>query len=141
MSNAATFEDCFNMLCGRKINEGIHRTVYECKIRPDLVVKVENQELRYFANVMEDKFWTDHQNYSKVAAWLAPIEFLSPDGRLLLMRRVRPLHETDKLPEKLPAFLSDVKRDNFGWLNGHLVCVDYAWTVPNPSLRMKRVEW
>lgn len=141
MSNAATFEDCFNMLCGRVIGEGCHRTVYTCKLRPDLVVKVENQEMRYFANVMEDKFWTDNQHYSKVADWLCPTEFLSPDGRILLMRRAGALLDTDKLPEKLPGFLTDIKRDNFGWLNGKLVCIDYAWTIPSPNLRLRKVEW
>jgi len=141
MSNEATFKDCFNMLCGDKLGEGIHRTVYSCKLRPDLVVKVENQEMRYFANVMEDKFFSDHQSVKEVARWLAPIEFLSPDGRLLLMKRVRPVHESDKLPDKLPAFLTDLKRENFGWLDGRLVCVDYAFTIPNPGLRLRRVHW
>ena len=141
MNNEATFEDCFNMLCGDKLGEGIHRTVYSCKLRPDLVVKVENQEMRYFANVMEDKFFSDHQSVKEVARWLAPIEFLSPDGRLLLMKRVRPVHESDKLPDKLPAFLTDLKRENFGWLDGRLVCVDYAFTIPNPGLRLRRVHW
>lgn len=141
MSKRAAFEDCFNMLCGEKIGKGIHRTVFECKIRPDLVVKVEDDYMRYFANVMEDKFWTDNQFYKKVADWLAPIEFLSPDARILLMRRVDPLKQSDTLPDKIPSFLSDVKRDNFGWLDGRLVCVDYAWTVPNPSVRLKKVEW
>jgi len=137
--NAATFEDCFNMLCGRKIGEGIHRTVYECKIRPDLVVKVENQEMRYFANVMEDKFWADHQYYEKVAKWLCPIEFLSPDGRLLLMRRAEQGNIT--FPDQLPSFLTDLKPENFGMLEGRLVCIDYALTVPNPNTRMKKVNW
>lgn len=141
MSNAATFEDCFNLLCGDKIGEGIHRTVYECKIRPDLVVKVENQNLRYFANVLEDKFWIDHQYHKDVVKWLAPIEFLSPDARILLMKRVRPVHNTDKLPDKLPTFLTDIKRSNFGWLDGKLVCVDYAMTLPNPSLRLRKANW
>jgi len=141
MNNEATFEDCFNMLCGDRIGQGVHRTVYACKIRPDLVVKVENQEMRYFANVMEDKFWTDHVHRKEVSKWLAPIEFLSPDGRLLLMKRVRPLHETDKLPDRLPGFLTDLKRENFGWLDGRLVCVDYAFTIPNPSIRLRKVHW
>lgn len=140
-NDPATFEDCFNMLCGRLIGEGIHRTVYECKIRPDLVVKVENQHMREFSNVLEDKFWSDQQHYKKVADWLCPIEFLSPDGRLLLMRKARILHPKDKLPDKLPAFLTDVKLCNFGWLDGRVVCVDYAWTVPNPSTRLRKANW
>ena len=141
MSRAATFEDAFNLLCGEKLGEGIHRTVYECRVRPDLVVKVESDEHRYFANVFEDKFWADHQFYEPVAKWLAPCEYLSSDARILLQRRCRPLHDSDVLPDKIPAFLTDVKRSNFGWLDGRLVCMDYAMMIPNPSKRLKRVIW
>lgn len=141
MSRAATFEDAFNLLCGEKLGEGIHRTVYECRVRPDLVVKVESDEHRYFANVFEDKFWVDHQFYEPIAKWLAPCEYLSPDARILLQRRCRPLHDSDVLPDKIPAFLTDVKRSNFGWLDGRLVCMDYAMTIPDPSKRLRKVEW
>lgn len=141
MSEAATFEDAFNLLCGKQLGEGIHRKVFECKLRPELVVKVENDDLRYFANVFEQKFWSDHQYCAKVARWLAPCEYLSPDARLLLQRRVDPIRDADALPDKLPSFLTDVKRDNFGLLDGRIVCFDYAMTIPTPSLRPKKVEW
>ena len=61
----AVFRDAFNMLCGKEIGSGIHRTVFECKIRPDLVVKVENECYREFANVREMKFWCDNQYFEK----------------------------------------------------------------------------
>lgn len=141
MTDAKSFEDAFNLLCGEKIGEGIHRTVFECRLRPDLVVKVETSgEWRYFANVQEMKFWSEHQYYDKVARWLAPCDFLSPDGRILLQRRCDTLRDVD-LPEKLPAFLTDVKRSNFGVLDGRIVCVDYAMTIPSPSLRLKAADW
>lgn len=73
------------MVCGEKLGEGIHRTVYACKIKPELVVKVETDDMRYFANVLEMRFWNDHEHYSKVADWLAPCEYLSPDGRILMI--------------------------------------------------------
>lgn len=141
MSDNATFEDAFNLLCGDKIGEGIHRTVYRCRIRDDLVVKVENGDCRYFANVMEDKFHADHSHYDKVMRWLAPCEYLSPDGRILLQRRTQPLRDNDKLPDKIPAFLTDIKRENFGWLGGKMVCHDYAMTIPNPSVRLRKAHW
>lgn len=130
--------DAFNMLCGRKIGEGIHRTVYECKLRDDLVVKVETDaDFRYFANVHECKFHSDHQYFAKVADWLAPVEFLSPDGRLLLMKRCDPVKEDD-LPDMLPTWMTDIKADNFGRLNGRIVMVDYALTIPTVNIRLKR---
>ncbi|HYH16126.1 MAG TPA: hypothetical protein VD794_12945 [Flavisolibacter sp.] len=134
------FEDAFNLLCGEKLGKGIHRTVYECKIRPDLVVKVEHEEnYRFFSNVFEQKFWDDNQNYKKVADWLAPCEYLSPDGRILLQRRVKIVTEVDKLPDKMPSFLTDFKPSNFGFLNDKLVCVDYALVIDNPNIRLKKV--
>ena len=44
------------------------------------------------------------------------------------------------LPDKIPSFLTDVKRANFGYYEGRVVCVDYAMTIPNPSTRMKEVK-
>lgn len=142
MADSATFEDAFNLLCGEKLGNGIHRTVYRCRLRSDLVVKVEEQDYRQFANVLEQRFWDDHCHYEPVARWLAPCEFLSPDGRILLQRRVDPLPRVGAaLPDALPAFLTDVKRDNFGILDGRLVCFDYAATIPNPSTRLRKVDW
>lgn len=138
--NAATFEDCFNLLCGKQLGEGAHRVVYECKLRPDLVVKVENGDFRRFANILEAQFWGDHQHYDKVARWLAPVEFLSPDGRLLLMRRAEPTGSIS-LPDQLPAFITDTKPENFGILDGRLVCIDYALTIPSPATRLRKVLW
>lgn len=141
MSDSEAYQDAFNLLCGDKIGEGIHRTVYECRIRPDLVVKVENADFRYFANILEHKFWSDHQYYDKVARWLAPCETLSPDGRVSLQKRADPLRSTDTLPEKVPGFLTDLKRENFGWLGGRLVCLDYAMFVMSPNVRLKKAHW
>lgn len=137
-----SFEDAFNLLCGDLIGRGIHRFVYECRIRPDLVVKVENNDhMRYFANVHEMAFWSEHHRFKAVADWLAPCEFLSPDGRILLQKRAEPLHMTAPLPDKLPAFLTDWKRENYGMYDGRFVCVDYAMTIPNPNRKLRKVTW
>jgi len=131
--NGATYEDAFNLLCGKLLGEGIHRKIFECRLRDDLVVKVEAEtDWRYFANVLEMRFWNDHEHYKKVADWLAPCEYLSPDGRILLQRRASPIIERSVLPEQVPAFLSDLKPENFGMLDGRLVCLDYALTISNP---------
>jgi hypothetical protein len=140
--NGAAYEDAFNLLCGKLLGEGIHRKVFECRLRDDLVVKVESEEnWRYFANVLEMRFWNDHEHYKKVADWLSPCEYLSPDGRILLQRKASPIVELSVLPEQVPAFLSDLKPENFGMLDGRLVCLDYALTIPNPSTRLKKVDW
>lgn len=138
------FEDALNLLCGKQLGGGIHRTVFECRIDPTLVVKVEmdQDKWRAFANVHAHKFWSDHQYYLPVSKWLAPCVYLSPDGYISLQRRVRPVIDGDALPDKLPAFLTDIKRENFGWIDGQLVCVDYAAVVAcTPSTRLKAVTW
>lgn len=85
------FKDTFDLLCGEVLGKGIHRKVYSCKLLPDMVVKVEANDYRYFANVMEMKFWCDNEHYEKVSKWLAPCTFLSPEGRILLQKRADPL--------------------------------------------------
>lgn len=141
MANPA-FRDAFNLLCGEKLGSGIHRDVYECRLRPELVVKVEIAcDWRYFANVQEMKFWSDNQHFAKVANWLAPCEYMSPDGRILLQRKVRIATEADDLPKQVPGFLSDLKPCNFGWLDNRFVVVDYAMTIDRPNLRLKAANW
>lgn len=134
-----TFEDAFNLLCGDKLGSGVHRTVYECRIRPDLVVKVESDDQRYFANVVEQKFWDEAPEH--VRAWLAPCEYLSPDGRIMLQFRCEPLAHNYSLPDRLPRFLDDHKRDNFGLLNGKLVCMDYARHNVTRNMRLVKARW
>lgn len=136
-------EDALNLLCGDLLGSGIHRKVWTCRVRPDLVVKVEDEssDWRYFANAREMKFWSEHRDYQPVAKWLAPCEYMSPDGYVLLQAKVDPLPSGYELPVKMPAFLTDFKNENFGLLKGQLVCVDYSSTIDNPSLRLKKVEW
>lgn len=136
-----TYKDCFHLLCGKKLGSGIHRDVFECKLRKDLVVKVENSDLRYFANVFESRFWDENQYYKPVSQWLAPCEFLSPDGRILLQRKASPIFDESQLPEKLPSFLTDLKMANFGMLDGRVVCVDYAMYIGRVSARMTKARW
>ena len=136
-----TYKDCFNMLCGKSVGRGIHRKVFECKLRPDLVVKVESSDYRYFANVMEMNFWNEHQYYKNIAQWLAPCEYLSPDGRILLQRKAAPIIDESQLPKNLPSFLTDLKMDNFGILDDRVVCVDYALHMTTASTRMIKARW
>lgn len=132
----AVYLEAFNLLCGNKIGEGIHRKVFACKLRPELVVKVEDDDYRYFANVLEMRFWNDNEYYEKVSSWLAPCEYLSPDGRILLQRRCDPIPSSMKMPTKVPSFLTDLKRSNFGLYKGKIVSLDYALNISNPSTRM-----
>lgn len=140
--NESTHLDLFNMFCGKLIGEGIHRKVFECKVRPDLVVKVESDDgYRYFANVFEQQFWDSYRYCKDVAKWLAPCESMSPDGRILLQKKCDQVPDSYKLPASIPEFLTDLKRSNFGILDGKLVCVDYAITVMNPVTKLVKASW
>jgi len=141
MSRLAT--DALDLLCGKKLGEGVYRTVFECALRSDWVVKLEihDDAKRTFANVHEWSFWDEYQSEGAITRWLAPCEKLSPDGRILLQQRCEPIPLDYHLPQKLPAFLTDVKRSNFGLLDGKLVCVDYAFVDVTPSTRLKNAHW
>lgn len=140
-----TYFDGFNsLLTGHWLGAGIHRDVYTCPLRDDLVVKVEKGEdddRRNFANVREWEFWDEHRHCKEIARWLAPCTMLSYDGRLLVQERIDPLGQAEKLPEQVPAFLTDLKRSNFGRLKGKIVCADYGFTIPSPSTRLRKAHW
>lgn len=135
-----TFEDAFNLLCGAKIGEGIHRKVFVCNLDPSLVVKVEDDEHRAFSNIREYHNWDECQYYKPVADWLAPCTRLSPDGRLLLQKRATPMRPED-MPKEVPKFLTDIKWENFGWLNGRVVCTDYPQLITNIPKGVKAADW
>jgi hypothetical protein len=134
--------DAFDLLCHKLLGEGIHRKVFSCRLNDDWVCKVEEATTwRSFANVMEARFWQDNQHYEAVAKWLAPIHFCSPDFHIIIQSRVEPIRKSDELPDTLPQFLTDIKRENFGWLNGKLVCVDYSMWIDKPPTRLVKREW
>ena len=131
--------DFFRMVTERVIGVGAFRVVYEHAHRPDLVLKFETGA-ENFQNIMEWEFWDDHKDDKKVAAWLAPCEFISPCGTVLAMKKtVTPL--LSEYPKTVPAFLTDLKRKNFGMLNGKLVAHDYGWCRLKPSTRRRKADW
>lgn len=141
MSNPECHKDLFNMFCGKLLGEGSHRKVFECLVRPDLVVKVEHSDFRYFANVFEMQLWSENAENKDVSKWLAPVEFISPDGRILLQKRCDPLPINYKLPARMPEFLCDFKRSNYGIFEGRLVCVDYGITYFKANHKLIDTKW
>lgn len=137
-----TFEDAYDLLCGDWLGTGSSRKVFACRINPDLVVKVEQNhgEYRNFRNILEHDFWQRFRDVEVVAKWLAPIEHLSPDGRILLMKRAEIVGNAER-PKLLPAFLSDLKLENFGRIDDRIVCVDYPFQLIDASTRLRKVDW
>lgn len=126
-----------SLILGDKLGYGMSRVVYESKLNSTVVFKIE-ESARRFQNIKEWELWNEHKFYKPVADWLAPCVDISACGSILIQKRTsHPI----KWPEKLPTFLTDVKKSNFGLLDGKLVCHDYGNVIFNLSLRMKKVDW
>lgn len=128
---------------GKELGEGIGRRVFESNWEngsAKFVIKVEDCSPGLFQNVNEWTTWA-HVKGSKWARHFAPCEWISSCGSVLIMRRTAP---PLKFPPKMPVFLSDFKRANYGMLGGRLVCHDYGTNVLMSyglTDRTKKVEW
>lgn len=133
--------DMASMLCGDLIAAGSQRSVYACRIRPDLVIKIETNA-RSFQNIEEYNTWNWIKD-TDYAKWFAPVEFVSSCGILIMQKRTEPGPMLG-YPSKMPAFFTDMKYQNFGWLGKQMVCHDYGINLlRNDGLtkRMRKVRW
>lgn len=127
--------DFFHAFTGEKLGDGIAREVFVFKHDTSLVLKVE-LGMQDFQNVHEWSIWNDAPAWAR--KWLAPIRYISPYGHVLIQERCDPF--SGKPPKKVPAFLADVKGDNWGILKGKPVCFDYGrHNLFNMGLLKKRL--
>jgi hypothetical protein len=122
--------DFFDFFCGELLGEGAFRTVYTYGLNRDWVVKiarVKDTGLGRFDNIAE---WDIYQNlkvhHPELLKYLAKPLHISSCGRVMIMERTTPLTDKDKLPKKIPAFLTDIKEDNWGRIGRRIVCHDYG---------------
>jgi hypothetical protein len=139
--NIAAQRDAFRMLIGKWLGGGISRQVYECALFPEYVVKVEDEAGR-FQNIVEWETWSrvEHTEHAK---WFSPCRWISPNGIVLIMQRTRELGDSD-FPSRMPAFLGDFKRENYGRIGRRIVCHDYGTHLmleTGMTLRTRRVTW
>lgn len=119
------YEEFVNSMCGKLIGEGQDRKVFELPITNDKwCVKFETGFGRLFQNVEEWNIWeaVKHTPYAK---WFAPCHWISPNGKVLIMRQTEKLRPSE-YPDKVPNFFTDMKFDNFGLLDGAFVAHDYG---------------
>lgn len=107
---------------GAYIGEGRCRTVYVAADDPTKAVKVA-KEGHADVNLAEAGVWRDVEDRDE-AAFYAPVTECAEDGSWLVMARTRQPSEGD-FPSRIPGRIGDVKRHNWGWLNGRMVCHDY----------------
>ena len=139
--------DFVTVICSEFIGSGATRSVFEYSLNDKYVVKIEPRNTN--GNTTEWMMWNEIQHLTGslewVKKWFAPVKWISPNGRILLMERTKPhTHKTKKVrPEKIPSFLWDVKEDNFGWIGDNYVCHDYGqfYNMINYPKKMKKVDW
>ena len=133
--------DVAAMLLGECLGYGTYRAVFKHALDDTLIVKVENGE-RCFSNIIEYEVW-ECVKETEFAEWFAPVVAISPCGIALVMRKTTPMSEHD-LPAKVPSFFTDLKAENFGRLDGRVVCHDYGCNLlmeNGMSKRMRKVDW
>lgn len=137
--------DLILSLIGEKIGSGVFRSVYEYALNPEkYVIKVE--PICNMCNIQEYLIWQEVQglkgDLAWVKLWFAPIKWISPNGRILVMQRTKKIEGKEK-PKMVPNFLYDAKEDNFGWIGGNYVCHDYGsiYGLINYSKKMQKPNW
>lgn len=141
-----THVEAFDLLCDERIGYGMSRQVFTSKLLPGCVIKVE-QDAGRFQNVMEWETWQRVRD-TPASRWFAECKWISPNGRILIMERTRPAAASE-FPDKVPVFLSDLKRTNFGMARSSgekewFVCHDYGTNLlfeHGMTKRLKRAEW
>ncbi|WP_237133800.1 hypothetical protein [Pseudohongiella sp. O18] len=138
-SGDAISADMFDFICGPQIGFGISRATYECQLFPDCVVKIE-YDGEYHQNILEWQAWR-HVMATELAKWFAPCLFISPCGKILIQKRTK---ELKRYPEKIPAFFTDTKNNNWGSYKGHPVCHDYGCNLlmeKGMTKAMRKAHW
>ncbi len=148
MSIAETFfnhnpltRDMFDLVVGQKLGTGAHRTVYRCFLDDSSVFKFESVA-GSFANIVEWESWQTVR-YTKYASWFAPVKAISSCGTIILQKFVRDAME-EEYPDSIPAFFTDIKKSNFGILDGKFVCRDYGCNLlmtKGITSKMQKVNW
>lgn len=128
-----------DMLCGDRISEGCSRTVYECAYDKSCVVKIHRDVGRLPSdNILEWELWEMVRGMKGVEEWFAPCVEISENGRIPIQKKTTIL--TDKQWEnltKIPAFLSDIKKSNFGMYKGNICMHDYAFSLYKMTINKK----
>jgi len=120
--------DLILTLCGNKIGAGSYRTVYEYNLDSKYVIKIEPNATD--ANITEYILWDEIQGLQKELAWVkdwfAPVLWISPNNKILVMQKTEEKPQKQR-PREVPAFFTDLKYDNWGWIGNKFVCHDYGF--------------
>ena len=106
------------------ILKGTMRRVFILK---NIAIKIPLNIKGYLANINEIHNW---YKYKQCKEYLCPIIFHDLLGFIVVMKRVQPVYDLDEydisfMDYTIPVF-NDIKRNNFGLLDGKLVKIDYG---------------
>lgn len=130
-------QDFFRMMCGDRIGHGVSRTVYACRLDPKFVIKFE-ATITTFQNVMEWELWSALKK-TPMEKWLAPCDFISPCGTVLIQRKTQPIDPAD-IPKRVPAWVCDMDVHQWGRFDGRAVLHDYGYTYLLTNARRARLK-
>jgi hypothetical protein len=137
--------DFITSICGTLRGQGCYRKVFDYNLDDRFVVKVELKNTN--CNTIEHMMWEEIEGLTGelewVREWFAPVIWISPGGRLLVMEKTKDYHKTRKPPEKIPSFLWDTHSANFGWIKNRFVCHDYGqfYNFISYNKVFKKVKW
>lgn len=144
VDNPSLSYDLITSFIGREIGTGCYRAVHEFQLDSNYVIKLEPGNTD--CNTIESMMWAEIEglkgNLEWVKDWFAPVSWISPNGKILVMKRTYD-KPNKKKPEKVPSFLWDVKSDNFGWIGNKYVCHDYGqfYNFISYKKSFKNVVW
>lgn len=128
--------DLLGIVFGKRLGRGMSRQVYEFLPNPKLVIKVELYG-RAFQNILEYEFWEQYKHAKEIRPWLAPVHRISSCGIYMLQERTASV-ERNELPASIPKWITDEKTENWGRIGKRFVLHDYAYTLANLPLGMKK---
>ena len=139
--------DLITTLIGKKLGQGTYRAVYQHNWDKDWVIKIEPNNTS--SNISEYMLWDEIQGLINKLAWVkewfALVLWMSPNGKILCMQKTsqEPKNRKLEIPDKVPAFLADVKLDNFGWIGNKFVCHDYGFLHKfiKYENKMQTIKW
>lgn len=131
--------DFLDLFVGAHLGSGIARDVFVYEVDSSKVLKIEYAS-QSFQNAREWQIWHDLKDAPAFAKWLAPCHWISPCGMVLIQSRTMPANDKQR-PARMPRFLTDTKRSNYGMLKDRFVCHDYGTAIVDYSGRERGVDW
>lgn len=99
---ASVASDLVTSICGQFIGAGQYRSVFEYNLDDRYVVKIEPRNT--LCNIVEYQLWYEieylRNDMAWVKDWFAPVRWISPNGKILVMQKTHNLPGKKKNPEK-----------------------------------------